>query len=223
MTRIREFLAIWSLALAVTTAGAAQAQPAQIQIADGPIPVRVLAQGPADTTTDLQAICLFRSDPANTLHGSLAEMNDKLKGLLVRIRTQQLFRGELGETLLIAPQKGTIPAKRLLLIGLGDSETFTLQRMELVGSILYREAGRLGVAHPFFAPTLLDGGVSKYTTGAAAEQVLRGFLRGAATEKALPEANATAGTAVQDLTYLAGPQHASDTRDGIEKAFAAAK
>jgi hypothetical protein len=37
---------------------------------------------PAETTTELQVICLFRSSPENTLHGSLLELNEKLKGLL---------------------------------------------------------------------------------------------------------------------------------------------
>jgi hypothetical protein len=46
--------------------------------------------------------------------------------------------------------------------------------MELVGAILYAESARLGVAHPYFAPTILDGGVSKYTTGEVAEQVIAG-------------------------------------------------
>jgi hypothetical protein len=201
----------------------AQTPPAQIQITDGPIPMRVLSQGPADTDTDLQVICLFRSDPVNSLHGSLTEMNEKLKGLLARIRTPQLFRGDLGETILIAPGTGTIPAKKLLIIGLGDSRTFTPERMELIGSIVYREASRLGAGHPFFAPTVLDGGVTKFTTGQTAEQVIHGFLRAAAAETALKSASAAAGVIVQDLTYLAGPQYASMTRDGIEKALAAAR
>src|ERR1700733_4628013 len=33
------------------------------------------------------------------------------------------------------------------------------------GEILYTEASRLGVVHPFFAPTILDGRVGKFATG----------------------------------------------------------
>ncbi len=183
--------------------------------------MRVLSQGPDDTETQLQIICLFRSDPANTLHGSLIKMNEKLRGLFDRIRKPTLFRGELGETLLITPKPATIPAKKLLIIGLGDSQTFTLERMELVGSIAYREANRVGAAHPFFAPTLLDGGVDRYTTGQTSEQVVRGFLRAAAAEKILKQANDSAGASIQDLTYLAGPQFVASTRQGIENAIAA--
>jgi hypothetical protein len=200
---------------------APQAKPAEIRIPNAPIPTRVLVQSPADTDTELQIICLFRSDPSNILHGSLIETNEKLKGLLDQIRNPPLFRGELAETILIIPPAGGLTAKKLLIIGLGDSQTFTPQRMELVGSIAYRESNRLGIAHPIFAPTILDGGVTKYTTGEAAEQFIAGFLRAARTEKVLKDAGGSPGQVVQDLTYLAGPANASDTQQGIGKAFAA--
>jgi len=200
----------------------AQTPTAIINIANAPIPIQILMQGPADTRTDLQVICLFRSSPANILHGSLAETNEKLKGLLDRIRRPEFFQGELGETLLIAPPKGGVGAKRLLVIGLGDPKTFSPQRMQLVGQILYREASNLGVAHPFFAPTILDGGVTKFTTGDVAEEVISGFLRASATDKALADAHASPGQPVRALTYLAGSANATSTRTGIEKAIFAA-
>lgn len=94
--------------------------------------------------------------------------------------------------------------------------------MQLVGEILYDEASRLGVAHPFFAPTILDGGVSKFTTGEVAEEVIAGFLRAAAMDKLLRDANASPGQPVTALTYLAGAKNAGNTGEGIEKAIATA-
>jgi Cytosol aminopeptidase family, N-terminal domain len=195
----------------------AQNPPASIDIATAPIPMHILVQSPSDTVTDLQAICLFRSAPANMLHGSLTEINEKLKGLLDRIRKPELFRGDLGETLLIAPPKGSLGAKKLLIIGLGDSQTFSPPMMQLVGQILYREASNLAVAHPFFAPTILDGGVGKFKTGEIALQAIGGFLRAAAADKVLRDANASASPRVTALTYLAGPANVNNTREGIEK------
>src|SRR5258708_12479624 len=84
-------------------APASAPKPVEIAIKDVPIPMRILVQSPADTEADLQIICLFRSDNSNTLHGSLIETNEKLKGLLDRIRKPSLFGGELGETLLLHP------------------------------------------------------------------------------------------------------------------------
>jgi hypothetical protein len=69
-----------------------QAQPASVEIRGAPLPIRVLAQSPAETTTELQVICLFRSSPVNVLHGSLTETNEKLDGLLDRVRKPELFQ-----------------------------------------------------------------------------------------------------------------------------------
>ena len=217
-----------TLAIAVTWIpcqadhAATPSKPAEIQIANAPIPTRVLMQSPAETDTELQIICLFKSDPENTLQGSLVETNEKLKGLLDKIRKPSLFRGELGETILIVPPAGSLAARKLLIIGLGDSETFTPQRLQLVGSIAYTESNLLGVAHPFFAPTLLDGGVTRYSTGQASENFFIGFLRAAHTEQILESAGASKRQAIQDLTYLAGPAHATDTQQGMERALTAA-
>jgi len=120
------------------------------------------------------------------------------------------------------PPSGSLAAKKLLIIGLGDSETFTPQRMELIGSIAYRESNRMGIAHPFFAPTILDGGVTKFTTDQMSEKFFAGFLRAARTEKILKDAGASRGQVVQELTFLAGAKHAAGTQQGIERAFHAA-
>jgi hypothetical protein len=184
-----------------------------------PVSVDVLAQSPAETSTELQAICLFRSSPANVLRGSLDEINGKLNGLLARLRATDLFRGDLGETLVIAPPAGTLAARRLLIIGLGDSESFTPQRMELVGEILYNEARRMGIAQPFFAPTILDGGVNRFTTGEVAEQVVGGLLRAAAIDKVLRDSHAAPGQQVMRVMFLAGAKNVSSTRAGIQRAM----
>jgi hypothetical protein len=208
------------VARAQTTAAANLSKVAMLQGRGSSITTQVLLQSPAGTDTELQIICLFESTPENTLHGSLAEVNEKLQGLLDQIRNPALFRGELGETLLIASSTGSLPAKNLLIVGLGDSQTFTPPRMELVGSIAYRESSLLGVVHPYFAPTILDGGVARYSTGEISEKFMTGFLRAARTEKILQGVGASRGKLVQDLTYLAGPAHATDTKQGIQRALA---
>jgi hypothetical protein len=190
-----------------------------VDVPKSPVPIQILAQSPAETHTDLQIICLFRSAPENTLHGSLEETNAKLHGLLNSVRKKELFRGELGETMLLAPPQNSLGAKKLLIIGLGDSQTFSLERMQLVGEIVYTEAGRLRIAHPFFAPTILDGGVNRFTTGQVSEQVIAGFLRAAAVQMALENSGASPGPGAATLTFLAGPKNVMSTLDGIQKAI----
>lgn len=72
----------------------------------------------------------------------------------------------------------------------------------------------------YFAPTVLDSGVTKFTTGQVAEQVVNGFFRALAINNALGENKGTLQT-VRALTYLAGPKNVESTRVGIEKAIAA--
>jgi hypothetical protein len=205
--------------LAMLSVVRAQTQPAAMDIANAPIPMHILMQSPAETDTELQVICLFSSSSAKTLHGSLVETNEKLKGLLEHVRSSRLFRGELGETVLVAPPHRSIGARKLLIVGLGDAETFSPQRMQLVGEVVYAEAGRLDVAHPFFAPTILDEGVTRFTTGQISEQVVSGFLRAAEMDRVIRDAGASASRGVTALTYLAGPRYAGNTREGMEKAI----
>jgi hypothetical protein len=185
--------------------------------------VEVLVASPAVTKTELQVICLFHSGPGTAFQGSLREIDEKLGGLLTRIRKDSLFAGNLGETLLIAPKPGTIPARRLLLIGLGDLQSFSTDREQQVGFIVFEESKRLGINHPYFAPTVLDGGKTGLNTGDVAEQFLRGFLRASASEDVVRAAKMSNPTSnPSGLTFLAGAAHAADTRAGLAKATAAA-
>jgi cytosol aminopeptidase family protein len=214
-------LLLTTLAQARSSTPAKMPDSATLQVRTALFPVQVLVQSPAESTTELQIICLFQSVPENSLHGSLAAINQKLEGLLDQVRNSSLFRGDLGETLLITPSTGALAAKNLLIIGLGDSATFTPQRMELVGTIAYRESERLNIRHPYFAPTILDGGVARYKTGEISQAFMTGFLRAVRTEKILVGVGASAIEVVQDLTFLAGAAHATDTKQGIEAALAA--
>jgi hypothetical protein len=180
--------------------------------------VTVVAQSPAETKTELQIFCLFAAGSGNLLNGSLAETNQKLHGLLEQVRKPGLFNGELGETILLMPGEGMLGAKRVLIIGLGDAASFTPARMYLVGKIAWREANRLGVEHPYFAPTILDGGVTVFATGEVAEQVVHGFRDALAAEEVLRSGGAAGDLAVKDFVYLAGAKHAGDTQEGIDRA-----
>jgi hypothetical protein len=194
--------------------------------------IDVLAQSPADTVTDLQVICLFHPTPGVALQGALAELDTKTHGLLSDLRPTQpgqpiRFHADLGETLLLTPPPGTLRATHLLLIGLGDPATFTPEtmpaRMTFVGAILLRSSVALHAAHPYFAPTIKDGGVDGFSTGDIATPVVTGFLTALATERHLETLHADFGPTPTQLTYLAGKQFKATTEAGVAKAFAASK
>jgi hypothetical protein len=212
---------ILTAALAACLASSAQTpSPAvvvgtRLPISNPTLPAEVLVQGPTQAPGDLQIICLFQSVPDNKLLASLALMDQQLGGLLTKVRTSGLFRGDLGETLLLTPKPGVIVAHRLLIIGLGDRTTFTAQREELVGEIAYEESERLGVAAPTFAPTVIDGGFNGTDTGSIGGYFVKGFLRGRAIATALHAASAGPSPTVARFTFLAGEAHALDTQKGI--------
>ena len=55
--------------------------------------------------------------------------------------------------------------------------------------------------------------------GEISEQTISGFLRAAAVDRIVKNANASAAQSVTALTFLAGAAHAGSTREGIEKAI----
>lgn len=199
------------LATVITCTAAAQTpEGTRLPVPGKAIPVNVFVEAPAAAPGDLQIVCLFASTPENKLEASLALLDTKLSGALTTVRSSNLFRGDLGETLLITPKPGAIAAKRLLIIGLGDRDTFTAAREEFIGEIAYAESERLGVAAPTFAPTILDGGKTGIDTGTVGAAFLKGFLRGRDITLALHKP-----PVVQRLTFLAGTAHAADTQRGM--------
>jgi hypothetical protein len=195
------------------------AEGARLPVTGAPLPMDVLVESPAAAPGELQVICLFRSEPENKLTASLALLDSKLGGALTQVRKPTLFRGDLGETLLLTPPAGEIAAKRLLIVGLGDRASFTVANEELVGSIVYTESERLGIAAPSFAPTLLDGGKTGLGTGEVGAAFLRGFLRARATAQTLAAAKQVPELQVKRLTFLAGTTHALDTQRGLAGSF----
>jgi hypothetical protein len=219
LTRIVPILLAASLAS--VTFSQTPAVGTRLPIPNAKLPVDVLVQGPTEAPGDLQVICQFSSVPENKLLASLATMDQQLGGLLTTVRTLALFRGDLGETMLLTPKQGVIAAKRLLIVGLGDRTTFTAAREELVGEIVYAESERLGVAAPTFAPTVIDGGFTGTDTGTIGAEFIKGFLRGRAIAATLHHANAGAAPIVTRLTFLAGAAHAIDTQKGMAAVLSA--
>ena len=83
---------------------------------------------------DLQFICLFKHKASgDTYQGAATETDKHLGGLLSALRNRGGFVGELGETFLFTPTKGSIPAKRFMIIGLGEEKDLSLDSLRLVG------------------------------------------------------------------------------------------
>src|SRR5262245_32021559 len=182
--------------------------------------VKVRMQGPYDMDTPLQVVCYFKHNTTgDTTLGAAVELDKRLHGVIASLRNRQEFTGTEFETILIAPPKGTIQPKMLLLIGLGDEASLSLDRMEQIGSIAMREATRLGVNRVAFAPLIRDQGNSKFAAGDVAHAVLRGAILAYDTERRLQVQGLAKNNVINEWVQEAGPDYFDETVAGTQRAI----
>jgi hypothetical protein len=192
--------------------------------ADG-IEFEVLVQSPAGQETPLQVVCLFEYTEGDILNSppalpkelnGMVHVDEALKGLITDLRKTGKFEGKELETLLIIPPANTIPAKKLLIIGLGNRNDFKAEKMRMVGVIGMREALRLGVTSYSHASDIKDAGISSPTADVAG-YVVQGAIEAYRTQTYLKKQNASDALTVTKLTLLSGPAYFEDSKTGIEK------
>jgi len=192
------------------------------------VAVEGMVQGPSAEVTPLQIACvfeytegdIFNSPPAlpAALNG-MVHLDDALKGLITEIRKSGKFTGHAFETLLITPPNGTLGSKKLLLIGLGDRNTFKPELMATIGSIATREALKLGVDSFAFASDLKDAGIDS-PTALVAEYVVKGSFDAYRAETWLKGKKLSVSKPIKKITLLAGPAFYTVAGEGIKKAIA---
>lgn len=193
--------------------------------------IEVKVQGPSAQETPLQIICVFEytegdiynSPPAlpKDLNG-LVHVDENLKGLFTELRKTNKFEGKALETLLIIPPPDTIPAKKLLLIGLGNRQGFKFDTMRMVGMIGMREALRLGVASYSHASDLKDAGLSSPTADVAG-YIITGAIEAYRTQNYLLERHASSPLTVNKITLLAGPAYFEQSKEGVRRVISSLK
>jgi len=193
--------------LAGTRAGETSA-PKESVFSTKPLGIRLSIKmvGPYSEAADLQIICLFKHKPAgDTYQGAAKDTDDKLGGVLSGLRNRGEFVGESGETFLFSPAKGSIPARRFMVIGLGEEKDLSLDTLRVVGRIAAREAVRLKAKRVAWAPVIRDEGNSTIDVGegdrAFAEQMLCAYD----TEKRLQTQGLAPEFSIESLVIEAGP------------------
>jgi hypothetical protein len=117
--------------------------------------VSIKMVGPYTEPADLQIITLFKHKASgDTYRGAAKDTDEHLHGILSALRNRGEFVGELGETFLFTPPNGSIPAKRFMVIGLGEEKDLSVDSLRVVGRIAARgrstkcQARCLGASHP---------------------------------------------------------------------------
>lgn len=191
----------------------------------GGVEIETVVQSPSAQKTPLQIVCLFEyaegdiftSPPALPRdQNGIVHVDEALKGLITDLRRSNRFEGKFLETLLIIPPVGTIPAEKLLLIGLGNRKDFKEDIMRLVGVVGMREALRLGVSGYAHASDVKDGGIDS-RTGEVTANVIKGALQAFSTQSYLKDRQAGQPLTVTKISVLSGPAFFEDSRKGILK------
>jgi hypothetical protein len=186
--------------------------------------IKVRMKAPYDADTPLQIVCYFKHKKSGdkTL-GAAVELDKKLGSVIASLRNRGEFVGDELETLLLAPPKDAIKPKLLLLVGLGDEDSLSLERMERVGKVALRETAKLGVKRAAFAPLIRDQGNSKFGTGEVGQAVTQGLLLAYDTEKRLQKEGLAKAFTLAEWVVEAGPDYFDDTVKGVQKGIEKAK
>jgi leucyl aminopeptidase len=105
--------------------------------------IRVEGSDCTEFETPLLAVNIFAGE--TELVGPVAKVDERLGGRITDVITRGDFRGKEGQTLLIYPSDGQIPAERVLLVGLGKREKLDLERIRRAAATATRQAAKLGV------------------------------------------------------------------------------
>ena len=190
----------------------------------GGLALSVKQVGPVTQVTDLQILCVLKHDPAGDKYiEAMQDFNDKQGGLLSSLRERGEFVGELGETLLYTPPAHSISPRKVLLIGIGEAQGLSLDRLRLVGRIALREAVRLGARNVSFAPTLRDQGSEVIDVGEGDAAVVEQVLLAYDTEKRLQQQGLSPRFSLASWVIEAGPKYYEGVTTHVAEAIQAAR
>ena len=197
------------LACLAATAGAGESTAAKENVFEAkPLGIKVSIKmiGPYTQPADLQIICLFKHKTSgDTYQGAAKETDTHLGGILSALRSRGEFVGELGETFLFTPLSDTIPAKRFMVIGLGDEKDLSLNSLRVVGRTAAREAVRLKASHVAWAPVIRDEGNTAIDVGQGDRAFVEELLSAYDTEQRLQAQGLAPTFNIEDVVIEAGP------------------
>ena len=170
------------------------------------ITLSVKMVGPYMEPADLQIICLLKHKQAgDTYQGAAKDTDEKLGGILSSLRNRGEFAGETGETFLFTPPKGSIPAKRFMVIGLGEEKDLSLDTLRIAGRITAREAVRLKAKYVAWAPVIRDEGNTAIDVGEGDRAFAEEMLAAYDTEKRLQAQGLAPKFSIESFAIEAGP------------------
>jgi leucyl aminopeptidase len=96
----------------------------------------------AEVETPLLVLPHFEGERAPV--GAAAEVDSRLGGAIARVLERGDFKGKRDEALVLYPRDGEVAAERVLLVGLGKRDDYTMERLRRAVGTAVRQAERLG-------------------------------------------------------------------------------
>jgi leucyl aminopeptidase len=121
--------------------------------------------------SDLIAVNIF--EDATELGGATAAVDLALNGQIRQLLAWGDFKGKLNEVALLYPGEG-VPAKRVMIVGLGKCEEFDLDRVRQVSATAARKAQSLGITE--YVTIVHGAGAAGLDRTQAAQAVAEGTI-----------------------------------------------
>ncbi|MGC1525712.1 MAG: M17 family peptidase N-terminal domain-containing protein [Phormidesmis sp.] len=180
------------------------------------IRIQTIPVSPASVETPLQMICFFDRTKNMTMEGGSADVDKRFSGTIKKIRTDY-FRGELFETMIVNPLNKQIPAKKLLLVGFGDPDLLSIERLQSVGRMIVNEAIKLEVSSVSFAPDIKDAGVEHLSGIDISTALVRGVKESIDSAQVLEKEGMISPIRLSEIVFLAGAAHLKTSQASIEE------
>ncbi len=204
--------------VAQTSAQAAPQKPIQQSFtAANSLKLTVKEVAPYNQTSDLQILCFFKhKSSGDTVLSAVADLDQKLGGIISSLRSSGQFVGEERETLVFVPPKGSVQPKLVMLVGLGEEQNLSLDTMRRIGTTVLREAVKLKATRVSYASALRDQGNSKLDTGDVAQAVVQNVILAYDTEKRLQQQGLAQPFTIAEWTMEAGADYYKDTATKVQ-------
>ena len=138
-----------------------------------PLDIQIRTDDPAAIRTPLLVLQHFEHD--SEPQGAAARVDEALNGLLSRLMTRGDFKGKQEEALVVYPGDAAFPAERILLVGIGKREDYSMQGLRKAVGVAVRQAERLRVDEM----TVVLGHVERKSEHMGARFAARGAVEGA--------------------------------------------
>jgi hypothetical protein len=182
--------------------------------------IDVIVAGPADAMVDLSVACMFEHEREGAgISGGLLHLNQALGGALESLRTGGAFRAREMESMLFTNIPAGMRPNALLVIGLGDPDTFSPSILERAIAVAVREAIRMKVKSTAFSPDLLDAGMGNEQSGVRETAMVKGLTEALRGEHHLFHLGFTNSVSLRTWSFGSGPDHLDVAAGAFAKAL----